>query len=176
MQMIIRKETEKDFKSVFKLIEKAFRKEKFSDHQEQFLVERLRKSNSFIPEFSLVAELDGKIVGYILLTQIKILNDHTEHLSLALAPVAVLPEFQGNKIGEKLILAAHKKAKELGFGSIILLGHEDYYPKFGYKKLKSFGIRLPFEVPDENCMAIELFENSLKNTSGVVQYPSEFFE
>lgn len=171
----IRQEEKKDFKIVFDLIQRAFEKEQFTDHQEQFLVERLRKSEAFVPELSLVAEIEGKIAGYILLTKLKIVtNDLATTESLALAPVAVLPEYQGKGIGGQLILAAHQKAKELGFHSIILLGHSGYYPRFGYEMAKKFGIKLPFDVPDENCMAIELSENALQHVSGTVQYPKEF--
>ena len=70
----IRQENSADFKAVFKLIKSAFKSEQISDHKEQFLVERLRKSNAFIPELSLIAELDNKIVGHILLTKLKIKN------------------------------------------------------------------------------------------------------
>ncbi len=86
---MIRQEKSTDFKAVFGLIEKAFKTEKLSDHKEQFLVERLRKSSSFIPELSMVAEIENKIVGYILLTKLKIKNDQKEFDSLALAPVSV---------------------------------------------------------------------------------------
>lgn len=56
------------------------------------------------------------------------------------------------------------------------MGHEKYYPKFGYQLTKKYGIKLPFDMPDENCMLIELEENSLKNiTGGVVEYPKEFY-
>ena len=75
-----------------------------------------------------------------------------------------------------LIKEAHEKAKELGFQSVVLVGHEKYYLKFGYKQADLFGIKLPFEVPKENCMAIELTENGLENVSGMVQYPKEFYE
>ena len=170
--MIIRQETHKDFKAVFNLIEEAFKTEKYSDHKEQFLVERLRKSAAFIPELSLVAEIDGKIVGHILITKLKI----NEFDSLALAPVSVLPEFQGKGIGGKLIIESHKKAKELGYQSIVLLGHETYYPRFGYERADKYGIELPFEVPKENCMVIELTKNGLKGVSGMVVYPNEFGE
>lgn len=175
--MNIRKEEKKDYKKVFSLIENAFKHEIYTDHKEQYLVERLRKSASFIPELSLVAEIDEEIVGYILLTKIKIINDtlHSSE-SLALAPVAVLKRFQGNGIGGQLILEAHRKSKELGFKSVILLGHEKYYPKFGYEMTKKYGIKLPFDVPDENCMLIELTENALKDVSGTVEYPKEFYE
>lgn len=175
LKINIRKEEEKDFKIVFDLIQRAFEKEQFTDHQEQFLVERLRSSEAFVPELSLVAEIDGEIAGYILLTKLKIIaDDRKETESLALAPVAVLPEYQGKGIGGQLILAAHQKATELGFHSIILLGHSGYYPRFGYEMAKKFGIKLPFDVPDENCMAIELNENALQHASGTVQYPKEF--
>ena len=176
MELTIRKEESKDFETVFNLIEKAFESEQMSDHKEHFLVQRLRKSDAFIPELSLIAENENKIVGHILLTKLKIKNGQKEFDSLALAPVSVLPEYQGNGIGGMLIKEAHKKAKELGYQSVILLGHEKYYPKFGYKQADKFGIELPFEVPKENCMAIELIENGLKEINGIVEYPKEFSE
>lgn len=131
--MIIRQENPQDYPSVFDLIQNAFKDEIHSDHQEQFLVERLRKAEAFIPELSLIAESHGKILGYILLTPFKIQNDKEEFSSLALAPVAVLPSHQKQGIGGNLIQFAHQKAKELNYTSIALLGHEDYYPKFGYQ-------------------------------------------
>ncbi len=174
--MIVRQENEEDHKTVFEVIREAFKDEPFADHKEQFLVQRLRHSDAFIPELSLVAEDSGEIVGHILLTKIKVSSDTQSFDSLALAPVSVLPKKQGNGIGAQLIKSAHAKAKQLGHTSVILLGHEDYYPRFGYKPAHLFGIELPFEVPKENCMAIELVENSLANTHGLVEYPKEFFE
>lgn len=176
MKVTVRQEKPEDFKIVFRLIEKAFEPIQFSDHKEQFLVERLRKSKAFIPELSMVAEVDRRIVGHILLTKLKIKNDQHEFDSLALAPVSVLPEYQGKGIGGMLIKEAHTKARELGHHSIVLLGHEKYYPKFGYKQTGYFGIELPFDVPKENCMAIELTENGLVGVSGIVEYPNEFNE
>ncbi|AZA84870.1 GNAT family N-acetyltransferase [Chryseobacterium lactis] len=173
--MIIRQEEEKDYKEVFQLVEKAFRDMEHSDHQEQFLVEKLRKSDVFIPELSLVAEDEsGEIAGHILFTKIKIENDTESFESLALAPVSVQPEFQNRGIGGQLIREGHRIAKELGYRSVILLGHEKYYPKFGYEKTSNFGISFPFEIPEENGMAIELVKDGLKNIKGVVKYPKEF--
>lgn len=176
MQITIRQERPEDFKAVFKVIEKAFEALQFSDHKEQFLVERLRKSGAFIPELSMVAEIDNEIIGHILLTKLKIKNDETKFDSLALAPVSVLPDYQRKGIGELLITASHKTAKELGFKSIVLLGHKDYYPRFGYKLAADFGIIFPFDVANENCMVLELVENGLKGVQGTVEYPKEFFE
>lgn len=169
----IRKETPQDYALVEQLIEIAFQNEQHSDHKEHFLVKKLRKSEAFIPELSIVVQIEDKIVGHILLTKITIDNQWS---SLALAPVSVLPEFQGQGIGGRLIKEAHKLAKDLGYGSVILLGHNDYYPRFGYKQLSQFGIKLPFEVPLEVCMAIELIPNSLKEVSGTVCYAQEFYQ
>lgn len=173
--MKIRKENKKDYNSVFQLIEEAFKREEFSDHSEHFLVERLRKSDAFLPELSLVAEIENEIVGHILLTKIKIKDGLNEFHSLALAPVSVSPEYQRQGIGGKLIMEAHEKAKELGFDSIVLVGHEKYYPKFGYEQADKYGIQLPFEVPKENSMVVELVEGALNGINGIVEYPKEFY-
>ncbi|MCC3216425.1 N-acetyltransferase [Chryseobacterium sp. X308] len=171
----IRKEEKEDHQKVFQLTEEAFREMEYSDHQEQFLVEKLRRSEAFIPELSLVGEdKNGVIVGHILFTKIKIVNEEKSFDSLALAPVSVKPEFQNQGIGTKLILEGHRIAKELGYESVILIGHEKYYPRFGYKKTSNFGISFPFDVPEENGMAVELVKDGLKDKKGVVKYPHEF--
>lgn len=157
-------------------MKEAFKTKEINNPDEPFLVDRLRKSDAFIPEMSLVAESEGSIVGHILLTKIKIKDGDFESDSLALAPVSVLPKFQNKGIGGMLIYHAHKKAQELGHKSVILVGHEDYYPRFGYQLTEKFGIKLPFDVPKENCMAIELIENGLKGVKGIVEYPKEFIE
>ncbi|WP_336664617.1 N-acetyltransferase [Elizabethkingia meningoseptica] len=176
MKFNIRTENHEDFEAVSALIQNAFEHEEHSDHTEHLLVDRLRKSSSFVPDLALVAEAEGKIAGYILLTEIKIKNDSAEILSLALAPVAVLQEYQGKGIGSALIKSAHQKAKELGYNSVVLLGHADYYPKFGYETAHLFGIELPFDVPKENCMVIELVKGSLQGVSGMVEYPEAFYQ
>ena len=172
--MIIRQETKNDNKVVFSVIESAFKGAEFTNNTEQFLVERLRKSSAFIPELSMVADIDGKVVGHILLTKLKIKNESSEFDSLALAPVSVLPQFQRKGVGKKLILESHKKATELGYHSIVLIGHETYYPRFGYEEADKYGIKLPFKVPKENCMVIELVKNGLTDVYGTVEYPKEF--
>ncbi|MDM1555634.1 N-acetyltransferase [Chryseobacterium indologenes] len=171
----IRQEEVKDYEEVFRLIEKAFKDMEHSDHQEHFLVEKLRKSEAFVPELSLVAEDEnGVIAGHILFTKLKIKNDSETFESLALAPVSVSPEFQNQGIGGQLIQEGHLIAQKSGYQSVILIGHENYYPKFGYQKTSNFGISFPFEIPEENGMAIELVKDGLKNIKGMVKYPKEF--
>ena len=139
MDVEIRQEQKSDYSEVFDVIKEAFKTEIIINPDEPFLVDRLRKSKVFIPELSLVAELQGRIVGHVLLTKIKINNGEFVSDSLALAPVSVLPTFQGKGIGGMLIKEAHHRAKELGHKSVILLGHEYYYPRFGYQIIEKFG-------------------------------------
>lgn len=176
MNIIIRQETERDYKISEFIVEKAFKNAEYSDHKEQFLVRRLRRSEEFIPELSLVAEFDGEIVGHIMLTKLRIKNDENEYESLALAPVSVLPQHQDKGIGSKLIIESLKIAKEIGFKSVIVLGHDKYYPRFGFKSANIGGIKPPFDVPNESFMALELENDSLLDVTGTVTYPKEFFE
>lgn len=177
MDIRIRQE-QKNAKSVIHdLIVAAFADVRESDHREHFLVERLHESSTFIPELSLVAETDDhKIVGYILLTEVEIVSDDGVAASLGVAPLAVLPEFQQKGIGGLLIQHAHKIAATLGYGTAVLIGHKDYYPRFGYRRAIDFGIEFPFDVSHEFCMIVELRPDVLAGICGTVRYPDVFFE
>lgn len=177
MAIKIRQEQENDTSAIYNLIEAAFADMQESDHREHFLVKRLHDSDTFIPQLSLVAETDEKkIVGYILLIKVEIVSDTSVKASLGVAPLAVLPEFQRQGIGGMLLNAAHQKAASLGFGTAVLLGHKDYYPRFGYRKAIDFGIEFPFDVPHEFCMIVELIPHAIDGLNGTVRYPDVFFE
>lgn len=165
----IRQESQNDYKEVYNVIKIAFETAEQSDGNEHDLVTALRKSNNFIPELSLVAIKDNKIVGHILFTKIKI----GEYEEIALAPLAVLPQYQRKGIGRKLIEEGHKIAKELGYHYSIVLGSENYYPKFNYVPAIQYGIKAPFEVPNENFMATKL-NNTDIDITGTVEYAKEF--
>ena len=124
---------------------------------------------SFIQELSLVAEQDGRIVGRILFTKLKV----GQTTQLALAPLAVHPDFQRQGIGGALIEEGHRIAAQLGYDYSILLGHPTYYPRFGYQPASRFGIQSPFDVPDENYMAFDL-SGRHPQMSGQVEYPPQF--
>ena len=165
----IRQETKKDYEEVYKVVKIAFETAEHSDGNEQDLVVSLRNSSSFIPQLSLVAIQHNKIVGYILFTKIKI----GQHEELALAPLAILPEYQKQGIGKKLIETGHTIAKKLGYHFSVVLGSEDYYPKSGYVPAIQYGIKAPFEVPNENFMAIKLNDFD-KEITGSVEYAKKF--
>lgn len=173
--IIIRKENSFDHNWVIELTEKAFETLEISDHKEGQLVDKLRKAPTFIDELSLVAELNGQVVGHILFTSIVIDNGTQQFQSLILAPVSVLPEYQKMGVGGQLIRAGHQKAKEIGFQSAILIGHPEYYPRFGYRPASTWGIKTQIPLPsDDIFMAVELTEGALSKVSGMVIFPPEF--
>lgn len=176
MNILIRQETEKDYQLSETVVEKAFKNAEHSDHREQILVAKLRKSDVFVPKLCLVAEINEEIVGHIMLTKLLIRDGEKKYESLALAPVSVLPEYQSKGIGSKLIVQGLKFSKEMGFKSVIVLGHDKYYPRFGFRPASKWGIKAPFDVPDESFMALELEDGSLDGITGTVSYSKEFFE
>lgn len=175
MKIVIRPERSSDFEAIEKIIVEAFKNAEHTDKDEHNLVKRLRSSSNYISELALVAELNGTVAGYILFSRVFIKQSNGGLVeSLALAPVSVRPNDQRQGVGGALIREGHKLAKANGFRSVILLGHPDYYPRFGYQAASKWRIKAPFDVPDEAFMAIELVEGALRGAEGIVQYPSEF--
>lgn len=167
--MYIRQEQPADYSMVYQIIKEAFAYAEHSNGKEQDLVVRLRESKAFIPELSLVAVEDSRIVGHILFTK-AFVNDVEV---LALAPLSVLPGYQNKGIGLSLIEQGHIIATRLGYEYSIVLGHSKYYPKAGYVPASRYGIKAPFEVEDENFMATCFRENAVK-LNGMIQYAGAF--
>ena len=115
MNIIIRQETEKDYEISETVVEKAFKNEVHSDHKEQLLVAKLRKSNVFVPELSLVAEINEEIVGHIMFTKLLVKDGEIKYGSLALAPVSVLPEYQNKGVNALLFSDLIPVYQKLGF-------------------------------------------------------------
>ncbi len=114
MEVTIRKSLPRDFETISHVVEQAFRDVEMSDQNEHILVGRLRVSDAYVPELSIVAEnKSGQIVGHILVTKIRIVEGKNSEGSLALAPVSVLPIFQNQGIGSRLIKAALEKRENL---------------------------------------------------------------
>ena len=167
--MEIRQERADDHHTVFQVVKEAFSHAEHSDGNEQELVTKLRAAPAFIPELSLVAVEDGKIVGHILFTKITI----GEAVELALAPLSVLPSCQRRGIGLALIREGHRIAKQLGYDYSVVLGSPAYYPRAGYLPASLYGIEAPFEVRDEYFMAFKL-QDDAPSVKGVVRYDPAF--
>lgn len=167
--MEIRQENYFDYKAVYELVKEAFAIAEQSGGNEQELVVALRNSKSFVTQLSLVAVENETIVGHILFTKVCI-GEHTE---LALAPLSVHPLYQRKGIGLALMEKGHSIAKKLGYDYSIVLGHSKYYPKVGYVPASIYGIKAPFDVPDENFMAIKLRKEA-RRLEGVIKYDDAF--
>lgn len=166
----IREERPDDIKKIRQVNTEAFGKE-----NEANLVDAIRNSPYFIPELSLVAYTENQqVIGHILLSEISIVNQDEQWSTIGLAPMAVSPSFQNNGIGSLLVKEAVKRCRELGYKHIAVLGHPNFYPKFGFQISKHYHIEPPFPVPDEVFMVLELEEGSLKNIKGKVKYPEAF--
>lgn len=162
----IRREAEDDYPAVFRVNELAFE----SDGEPR-LVEQLRAK----PHISLVAVDGEKVVGHIFFSDASIeAVDGSSTPTTSLAPMAVLPKYQNQGIGSKLVKAGLKACAEEGRDAVFVLGHKDYYPKFGFEIAAGRGFSCQFEVPDEHFMVIELREGALAGKSGKIMYPPEF--
>ena len=167
--MDIRKEEPRDYDSIYAVVKAAFDSAEHADGNEQDLVVALRKGENYIHELSLVAEENGKVIGHIMFTKARV----GQTIVLALAPLAVSPEYQGNGIGMALITEGHKIARDLGYSYSVVLGSEKYYPKTGYVPADFFGIFAPFKVSRKKFMAYKINENA-PDVRGTMIYAKEF--
>lgn len=166
--MDIRGEVPQDYAAIQEVIRSAFATAEYSDGNEAELVARLRRSDSYIPALSLVAEEAEQIIGYIMFTKANV----GEAIVLALAPLAVLPEYQQQGVGRALVKSGHEIAMMLGYTHSVVLGSNQYYPQFGYVPAHTLGIEAPFVVPKENFMAMALRES--KPLQGTMTYDAAF--
>ncbi len=143
----------------------------FPTSGEADLVDALRADPEvWIDGLSMVTEgSDGTLVGHALLT--RCLVDGAP--ALALAPCAVRPSAQRTGAGSAAIRAALDSARSMGENLVLVLGHSDYYPRFGFTPASGFGIRAPFEVPDEAMMAMAL-DDTRPVPTGTIRYPAAF--
>lgn len=167
--MLIRQEQPADREAVCHLVAEAFASAEHADGTEQDLVAALRDSEAFLPELSLVAELDGQLAGHILFTKAAVGSTEV----LALAPLSVAPRHQRQGVGLALIARGHQIAAELGYPYSLVLGSNTYYPRAGYVPAVRFGIEAPAGFPPEHYMAARLLD-SAGPVSGPVRYAKEF--
>jgi putative acetyltransferase len=166
----IREEEPKDYDSVRIVNDLAF-----GQSEEGHIVDKLRKACK--ETISLVAVFDEKIVGHIFFSPSTILHNDKHIIGMGLAPMAVLPEFQKQGIGSLLVKEGLRQIKEMDCPFIIVLGHEHFYPKFGFERASIYGLKAQWEgVPDEAFMVLVLNKSAMAGVSGVAKYRSEFDE
>lgn len=145
----------------------------FGRSAEADLVDALRANGKAV--LSLVAECDNEVVGHILFSPVTIESEKGTFRALGLAPMAVLPEHQNLGIGSELVENALDVIRESEDEiAVVVLGHPEYYPRFGFVPASRFGLRSEYDVPDEAFMALETRPGSLNGVSGTVRYAPEF--
>ncbi|MDQ4006261.1 MAG: N-acetyltransferase [Actinomycetota bacterium] len=164
--MIVRSEEPKDFEAVDQVNRLAF-----GQPDEAEIVASLRTSEAFIPGLSLVAEDAGSIIGHILFTRLQ-LDPPTEARVISLAPMSVLPDRQRLGVGSALVRHGLNVARGMGEDLVVVVGHPDYYPRFGFEPASRFGLRCPFPAPEDAFLALRLRRN-VAVPSGEVVYPPE---
>ncbi|MDI6402372.1 N-acetyltransferase [Balneolaceae bacterium ANBcel3] len=168
--MIIREEEKRDFDAIISLNDAAF-----GQPQEGIVIDKVRNSDSEV--LSLVAEMDNTIVGHIFYSTVVIECQNETVYGMGLAPMSVLPEYQKQGIGKKLVHESLKILKNKGVPFIIVLGHEDYYPKFGFETASKYGIKCQWEgVPDEAFMIMIFNSDRMSTIHGVAKYRDEWNE
>lgn len=163
----IREEKPEDINAVRQVVSAAFGR-----NNEAELVDALHRRGAVI--CSLVAVLDDQIIGHILFTPATIKSSARASEVAALGPLAVLPAHQQQGIGTKLTTAGLERCRIAGYGVAIVLGHPDYYPRFGFRPSVEFGIRWEFDVAPEAFMVLELVPGALTGIEGIAHYQPEF--
>jgi len=134
---------------------------------EHLVLHNLRKGSGYISSLDLVAISEGIIIGHIITTKAKVVDEQqNDHLVLCVGPISVLPEFQKNGIGGKLLNQSIAIAKELGFSGMILFGQPDYYQRFGFVNAQKYGITTKEGLNFEPFMALELHQDAFSNVNG----------
>jgi putative acetyltransferase len=167
--MLIRAETASDHAAIRMVNRRAFGQE-----GEARLVDALRAGGHVL--VSLVAEIEGRVVGHILFSRLSIVTDPGNLAAASLAPMAVLPEFQRQGIGSRLVAEGLRRCAALGERIVVVLGHPDYYPRFGFTAGLAATLQCPYGEPGPAWMALELTPGALAGVRGRVEYPPPFAE
>ncbi len=157
LKIIIRSETDADVSAITEVTVAAFKTLEISNHTEQFIIAALRVAKALT--ISLVAEVDGRVIGHIAFSPLTI-SDGTQNW-YGLGPVSVLPEYQRQGIGNALIKAGLSRLKDMNAGGCCLVGHPDYYRKFGFKNVSELVCE---GVPQEVFFALSFDGNIPRGT------------
>lgn len=164
---VVRAETTEDYPAVRQVNELAFGRS-----AEALLVDKLRAVAN--PQISLVAVRDGQVVGHVFFSPVSIESSDFASLVLALGPLAILPEHQKQGLGSQLAREGLQECQRIGCNVVVVLGHPEYYPRFGFVPARQKGLSCEYPVPDEVFMVAELKPEALDGLRGLVKYRPEF--
>jgi putative acetyltransferase len=147
-------------------------REAFGKPDEARIVDAIRQAGP--RRISLVAVDGAAVVGHILFTPIALESEGSSLNVMGLAPMSVLPEFQRRGIGSMLVKAGLCECREAGCQLVVVIGHPEFYPRFGFRPARGYGLQSEFDVPDEAFMVAELMPGALAECRGLVRYLREF--
>lgn len=168
MDLTIDEEKESEFSEIYELIKIAFQTAKKADGDEQDYVDKLRKSNKYIPELALTIKDSKKIVGHIMLTKTFILRDNEKIEALLLSPICVQLEYRKKGVATKLIRHSLTLAKDKGFKAVFLVGNPAFYSKFDFESIIKFDITDTGNIPVKYTMGLELEKGFLATKGGTI--------
>ena len=149
----------------------------FGSPAEARLVEAIRSSGGYLPDLSLVAVLEGEVIGHVMISHVGLVDGATERRIASLSPLAIAPPLQGRGIGSALVRAAVARAEERGEPLVVLEGSPAYYGRFGFEHSVPHGIHitLPAWAPPEAAQVVRLrsYDAAIR---GRVVYPAAFDE
>jgi putative acetyltransferase len=163
----VRRERPDDVLAVRRVNERAFGRTAEAD-----LVDLLRDRGKVT--LSLVAETGDLVAGHILFTPATIEVEGKASPALGLGPMAVLPDYQRRGIGSLLVRAGLEECQRAGHGCVVVLGHSEYYPRFGFVPASHHGLAWEHPAPDEAFMVLALRDGALARPGGIVRYAPEF--
>jgi predicted N-acetyltransferase YhbS len=167
MDIQIRLEVQSDFEETEALTRESFWDLYKPGCDEHLILHKIRNIPAFIKELDFVAILGEQIVGNIIYSKAKVIDENnTEHGILCMGPLSVLPLYQNNGIGSKLMNHSIFRAQELEYKGVIIFGNPDYYKRFGYKNASFYNIKTSDGNNFDAFMALELYENSLTGING----------
>lgn len=178
--IIIRLEEEKDYRRVEEVTKLAFSEPdrivrgQIGCPYEHWMVNELRKRDGIL-ELSLVAEVDGEVVGHIICSKAEVRTADTKLGVLNIGPISVLPEYQRKGVGRELIQAMIEHATKLGYGAILFFGRPEYYPQFGFKEAFVFGVTDSEGYNYPSFMGMELAPGYLNEVCGGRFYESDIY-
>jgi putative acetyltransferase len=142
----------------------------FGQPNESRIIDALRAAGRIV--VSLVAIDQAQVVGHILFTPVAIESSPVR--ALGLGPMAVAPAFQRHGIGSTLVTEGLRECERLGYGAVVVIGHPEFYPRFGFRRASRYGLRPEFDVDEEAFMVTELSAGALDGVTGLVKYAPEF--
>ena len=151
-------------------IVRAVNEHAFGGREEADIVEALHRASAVV--VALVAEVDAAVVGHILFSPVTVEDSNTPMVGLA--PMAVAPGNQKQGIGSVLVREGLARCRAAGVEGVVVLGHAEYYPRFGFVPAHRFGLRCEYDVPADVFMALELTPGALRGVSGLVRYHAAF--